>query len=110
MDYITPCDRHQVTFGSLDEMVAPENPVRFLDAFAEKLDLARLGFQVKETAPEGRGHRMIRSCSLKFISMAIRMVSGPRDGWKRNVNAIWRCSGFAAGWYPIIIPSPTSGR
>ena len=54
MDYITPSDRHQVTFGSLDELIAPDHPVRFLDAFAEKLDLARLGFQVRATAQEGR--------------------------------------------------------
>jgi transposase len=54
MEHINPIDRYQVSFGSLDELIAPDDPVRFLDAFAEKLDLAKLGFQMKPVQCEGR--------------------------------------------------------
>lgn len=47
MDFITHSYRHLVTFGSLNEMIALVHPVRFLDAFTEKPDLARRGFQMK---------------------------------------------------------------
>ena len=30
---------------SLDEYIAPDNPVRFMDAFVDQLDLRALGFQ-----------------------------------------------------------------
>ena len=54
MQHIVPIDRHQVSFSSLEELVAPDDPVRFLDAFAEKLDLSKLGFKTKAIQPEGR--------------------------------------------------------
>ena len=39
---------------SLDEYIAPDNPVRFIDAFVDQLDLQSLGFQRVVAAPEGR--------------------------------------------------------
>jgi hypothetical protein len=32
----------------------PDNPVRLIDAFADRLDLKRLGFGVRELKREGR--------------------------------------------------------
>ncbi len=32
-------DRHQISFSSLDERIASDNEVRFIDAFVHKLDL-----------------------------------------------------------------------
>ena len=54
MDHIQGTDRDQLTLfpEALDEYIAQDNPVRFLDAFADTLDLAGLGFQhaiLKET-------------------------------------------------------------
>jgi hypothetical protein len=37
-----------MTFGSLEETVEADNPVRLIDAFTEQLDLTKLGFVVKE--------------------------------------------------------------
>ena len=56
MGYIAGVDREQrVLFPeSLDEYVASENPVRFIDAFVAKLDLAALGFSRSTPAPTGR--------------------------------------------------------
>lgn len=54
MNQIIPADRNQITFGSLEEAISADDPVRFLDAFVEKLDLLKLGFQMKQIQVEGR--------------------------------------------------------
>jgi len=54
MQHIAPFDRNQLSFGSLEEQISPNDPVRFLDAFVEKLNLVKLGFAVKEIQVEGR--------------------------------------------------------
>jgi hypothetical protein len=54
MHFIEPINRAQVTFGSLEDLMTPDNPVRLIDAFADRLDLKRLGFRVTELKREGR--------------------------------------------------------
>jgi transposase len=54
MDFIQSQNRSQVSFGSLEDLVEADNPVRLLDAFTEHLELSRLGFKVKELKSEGR--------------------------------------------------------
>jgi transposase len=54
MNFIEPLNRSQLTFSSLEDVVSSDNPVRLIDAFAEQLDLKRLGFEVKELNKEGR--------------------------------------------------------
>ena len=46
MEYQLGQDRHQLTLYStcLEDMIAPENPVRFIDLFVDGLDLQALGF------------------------------------------------------------------
>ena len=48
MNTIQGIPRHQTQLTSLDDFTAANNPVRIIDAFVEKLDLATLR-QVKET-------------------------------------------------------------
>jgi transposase len=47
MSYIQGADREQALLFPevLDEYVTKDNPVRFLDAFVDSLDLGTLGFQ-----------------------------------------------------------------
>jgi transposase len=47
-------DRHQISFSSLEERIHPDNVVRFIDAFVEKIDLEKLGVFVASTKAEGR--------------------------------------------------------
>lgn len=56
MAYISGVDRTQATLlpEVLDDYVAADNPVRFLDAFVSQLDLADLGFQRAVPADTGR--------------------------------------------------------
>jgi hypothetical protein len=51
MHFIEPINRAQVTFGSLEDLMTPDNPVRLIDAFADRLDLKRLGFGVRAKTP-----------------------------------------------------------
>ena len=37
MNYIEPSNRHQLNFGSLEDAVEQNNPVRFVEAFVEPL-------------------------------------------------------------------------
>lgn len=56
MRYIEGEDRYQKTFfpESLDDYITENNPVRFIDAFIENLDLRDLGFVHSETKDTGR--------------------------------------------------------
>ncbi len=47
-------DRNQMQFSSLEDHIASENPVRFIDAFVDKLELSKLDFSFKTIKAEGR--------------------------------------------------------
>lgn len=54
MNRIHGISRQQVEFGSLEDAISTDNPVRVMDAFVEKLDLNKLGFLQRELKSEGR--------------------------------------------------------
>ena len=51
MDFIKGNDRGQFTFFTHESQIEENNPMRFVDAFVEHLDLTQLGFLIKT---EGR--------------------------------------------------------
>jgi transposase len=54
MAHISATDRQQLHFSSLEEGIGSENPVRFIDAFVDRLELGRSGFRILELKREGR--------------------------------------------------------
>ena len=56
MAHITGTDRAQVLLlpDTVDDYVGPDNPVRFIDAFVDSLDLAGAGFERTEPKETGR--------------------------------------------------------
>lgn len=54
MDYIKGNNRNQLVFSTLEMHIEPENPVRFVDAFVEHIDLNQLGFVLNTLKTEGR--------------------------------------------------------
>ena len=54
MAFIVGKDRDQMIFSTLSEGIEVENPVRFIEAFVNKIDLVQLGFQAKRVKEEGR--------------------------------------------------------
>ena len=45
MQFIQGNNRHQTFFSTLEDQVAADNPVRLIDAFIDKIDLAKMVFQ-----------------------------------------------------------------
>lgn len=54
MQYIQGRNRQQTYFGTLDDNIVSDNPVRLIDAFVDKLALCELGFIATMLKPEGR--------------------------------------------------------
>jgi hypothetical protein len=44
MQYIQGSSRHQTYFSTLENQVGPDNPIRLIDGFVDKLHLQKLGF------------------------------------------------------------------
>lgn len=77
---------------SLDEYIAPENPVRFIDAFVDQLDLQALGFQRVVAAIEGRPAYHPADLLKLYIYGYLNRVRSSR--WleretQRNVEVMW---------------------
>jgi hypothetical protein len=54
MQIISTYQRQQLEFGCLEDKIEHDNPVRFIDAFVEHIDLDKLGFKARATKQEGR--------------------------------------------------------
>ncbi|STD12622.1 Transposase domain (DUF772) [Chryseobacterium carnipullorum] len=54
MQHIIGVARNQMVFTSLEQNIPDDNPVRFLDAFVENIDLGALGFELQTLKTEGR--------------------------------------------------------
>lgn len=54
MQHIIGIARNQMRFSSLEDSISQENPVRFVEAFVEALDLGSLGFKLQTIKAEGR--------------------------------------------------------
>ena len=53
-NFIQGRQRHHTYFATLEDQVADGNPVRLIDAFTDKLDLQKLGFNKTVYHSEGR--------------------------------------------------------
>jgi transposase len=54
MQHIIGIPRNQMAFSSLEDSISADNPIRFIDAFVEMIDLDSLGFEVQPLRSEGR--------------------------------------------------------
>jgi transposase len=54
VNHIISYNRHQTEISCLEDFIEQDNPVRFVDAFVDKLDLTELGFIIKDIKSEGR--------------------------------------------------------
>ena len=54
MQYIQGSSRHQTYFSTLENQVSPDNAVRLIDGFVDKLDLQKLGFTKTVHSSEAR--------------------------------------------------------
>ncbi|MBW4542428.1 MAG: IS1182 family transposase [Myxacorys chilensis ATA2-1-KO14] len=94
MPHIQGRDRHsEVQFPpTLDDYIDAENPVRFIDAFVDQLDLAALGFVRVAAAVEGRpGYHpgdLLKLYLYGYLNR-IRSSRGLERETHRNVELMW---------------------
>jgi transposase len=94
MPHITGHDRSQTLLlpESLDDYVGPDNPVRFIDAFVDGLDLAVAGFADVEPKETGRpGYAPADLLKLYIYGYLNRVRSSRRleAETHRNIEVIW---------------------
>ena len=94
MPHIAGHDRSQLLLlpESLDDYVGPENPVRFIEAFVEGLDLPAAGFARVEPEETGRpGYRPVDLLKLYIYGYLNRIRSSRRLEAEshRNIEVIW---------------------
>lgn len=78
MQHIQGISRNQLQMVSLEDKIAPDNAVRFIDAFVSVIDLKKLGFQPIILKTEGRRVSK-QKCFLKSIYTDILMAFVARD-------------------------------
>ena len=54
MQHIKGISRHQLQVSSLEDTISQDNPIRFIDAFVNLIDLEKLGFTPRVLKTEGR--------------------------------------------------------
>ena len=94
MTHITGHDRSQTLLlpESLDDYVGPENPVRFIEAFVDGLDLAAVGFARAQPKATGRpGYAPSDLLKLYIYGYLNRTRSSRRleAETHRNIEVIW---------------------
>ena len=70
MQHISGISRQQLQISSLEDKIALENPVRFVEAFVENISLESLGFTVQTIKSEVL-LILTQKCFSKSISMDI---------------------------------------
>src|SRR5712692_714791 len=94
MTHITGHDRRQTLLlpESLDDYIGPENPVRFIEAFVDGLDLAAAGFarvQSKETGRPGYAPADLLKLYIYGYLNRVRSSRRLEAETHRNVEVIW---------------------
>ncbi len=94
MTYITGHDRSQLLLlpEAVDDYVGPENPVRFIDAFVDGLDLAAAGFGRVEPKVTGRPAYAPADLLKLYIYGYLNRVRSSRRleaETHRNIEVIW---------------------
>lgn len=94
MNYIAGSDRNEALLlpEVLDDYIAPENPVRFIDAFVGQLDLSKAGFtnaQLNETGrPPYDPGDLLRLYLYGYLNR-VRSSRGLEREAARNLELIW---------------------
>ncbi len=94
MHHIQGCDRNQTLLlpNSVDDYIGPDNPVRFVDAFVEQLDLQGIGFWRVEPKETGRpGYHPADLLKLYIYGYLNRVRSSRRleAETRRNLEVMW---------------------
>jgi len=96
-NYVEEISRSQVILlpDTLDDYVGEDNPVRFIDAFVDGLNMKALGFKHFEPSEEGRPpydpRDMLKLYVYGYLNQVRSSTKLERES-HRNVEVIWRAS------------------
>lgn len=104
MQHILSKNRHQIEFTSLEDLIETDNPVRFVDAFVDKLELNQLGFTLNTLKKEGRPSYQSNLFLKIYIYGYLNGIRSSRKLEKectRNIELQWLCSGLKPNYHSI---------
>lgn len=104
MQHITGIPRNQLFFSSLEETILPNNPVRFVDAFVDALDLKCLEFKVKTIKAEGRPSfdtKLFLKLYLYGYLNGLRSSRKLEKECVRNIELHWLLTGIVPNYHSI---------
>ena len=91
--FVEGIDRGQATLfpECLEDWIDEDNPVRVIDAFVDKLDLSRLGFDGVVAEATGRRHIIPLAAEALHLRLLNRVQSSRRLEREagRNVEVMW---------------------
>lgn len=104
MNHIAGIPRLQMQIRSLEDCIDQENPIRFIDAFVEQLDLEKLGFEMKTLKSEGRPS--FESTTLLKIYLygylnGLRSSRRLESECARNIEMHWLTLGLCPNYHTI---------
>ncbi len=104
MQHIQGIARSQISFGSLEDCISIDNPVRFIDVFSNKLDLLKIGFSTKTLQKEGRpsfeSSIFVRLYLYGYLN-GIRSSRKLEKECKRNTELQWLLHGLHPNYHSI---------
>lgn len=93
MDYIkgTPREQLHLFTENLDEIIDEENPVRFIEAYINKLDMGKLGFKVPDVLTGRPPYAPVLLLKIYIYSYLNKVRSSRRieTACQRNIELIW---------------------
>lgn len=107
MPIINGFDRSQITFSSLEDSIAADNEVRFIDAFVDKLDLKQLGVQSLTQSEKQKAGRAAYSDALFLKLYLYAYLNGLRSSRRlereaaRNIELQWLLQGLRPNYHSI---------
>jgi transposase len=104
MQFIQGNNRHQTYFSTLDEQVTADNAVRLIDAFIDKLDIQRLGFNGIVHKSEGRPPYAPGVLLKLYLYDYLNKIRSSRKLEKeacRNIELQWLLQGLQPNYHTI---------
>jgi len=104
MQHISGISRHQMRISSLEDAIALDNQVRFIDAFVSFVDLAKLGFAVQTIKGEGRpsyDSKMFLKIYLYGYLNGLRSSRKLANECFRNIEMQWLIEAIVPNYHSI---------
>lgn len=104
MQHITGISRHQLQISSLEDKIALDNPIRFIEVFVEYISLESLGFTANTIKREGRpsyNSKVFLKIYLYGYLNGLRSSRKLEKECVRNIELQWLLCGIVPNYHSI---------